>query len=123
MKKAASILLFVLLYVSFETHAQKSCTGVITSVKGKLFTITSEDVMDVPSKTDTVSVSKDISGTKNPFGITVKSGWMGVADAMFVSQKGKSLTFKITKETSSILINGKKTVHFVSGKKMKIEWK
>ena len=123
MKKAASILLFVLLYVSFETHAQKSCTGVITSVKGKLFTITSEDVMDVPSKTDTVSVSKDISGTKNPFGITVKSGWMGVADAMFVSQKGKTLTFKITKETSSIVINGKKTVHFVNGKKMKIEWK
>jgi len=123
MKKAASILLFVLLCVSFETQAQKSCTGVITSVKGKLFTITSEDVKDLPSKTDTVSVSKDISGTKNPFGITVKSGWMGVADAMFVSQKGKTLTFKITKETSNIVINGKKTVHFVNGKKMKIEWK
>lgn len=123
MKKAASILLFVLFFVSFETQAQKSCTGVITSVKGKIFTITSEDLKDIPSKTDTCSVSKDISGTKNPFGIMVQSGWLGVADAMFVSQKGNTLTFKITKETSSIVINGKKTVHFVNGKKMKIEWK
>lgn len=123
MKKAASILLFIAFFMSFEIQAQKSCTGVITSVKGEIFTITSTDAKDVPSKTDTCSVSKDISGTKNPFGITVKSGWMGVADAMFVSQKGNTLTFKITKETSSIVINGKKTVHFVNGKKMKIEWK
>lgn len=123
MKKTAPILLFILLFVGFTANAQKSCTGIITTVKGNIFTIKSDDVKEIPSKTDTVSVSKDISGTKNPFGITVKSGWMGVADAMFVSQKGNLLTFKITKETSSIVINGKKTVHFVNGKKMKIEWK
>jgi hypothetical protein len=123
MRKTASLLVFLLFISCGAVKAQKTLTGTIVAVKGNVFTIKSDDVKEIPAKTDTVSVSKDISGTKNPFGITVKSGWMGVADAMFVSQKGNNLTFKITKETSSIVINGKKTVHFVNGKKMKIDWK
>ncbi|MDZ4665114.1 MAG: hypothetical protein SGJ15_09580 [Bacteroidota bacterium] len=48
---------------------------------------------------------------------------MSVADAFFVNRKGTVLTFTIIRETSNIVINGKKQEHFVKGKKMKIVWK
>ncbi len=106
MKKICTIT-FILLLFSFVSFAQKSLTGVITSV---------------PAKTDSCEISKDISGTKNPFGFTVQSGWMGIGNVMLTSASGNNLTFKIIKETSSIVINGKKQVQFAAGKKVKVDW-
>lgn len=103
--------------------AQKTITGILTSSKGNVFTIECEKIDELPSVTDTCSVSKDISGTKNPFGITIQTGWMGVADAFFLSRKEKSITFKVIRETTNIVINGKKQEQFIKGKKMKIDWK
>lgn len=103
--------------------AQKTIIGTITVSNGKTFTLNCDQIEELPTTTDTCGVSKDISGTKNPFGITVQSGWLGVADAFFLSRKSNLITFKIIRETSNIVINGKKQEHFVKGKKMKIVWK
>jgi hypothetical protein len=103
--------------------AQKEITGVIAAVSGKTFTVKADAIEPLPLKTDTCSISKDISGTKNPFGLTISSGWMGIGDISLTGVKGKTLTFKIIKETSNITINGKKQPNFVVGKKVKIEWK
>ena len=121
MKKSGLFLSFFLL-ISIASFAQKSLTGVITSVKGKVVVIKADNVESVPSKTDSCSISKDISGTKNPFGITVSSGWMGIGDAMLTKASGNNLTFNIIKETTSIVVNGKKQVQFAAGKKVKVEW-
>ena len=102
--------------------SQKTIIGTITVSNGKTFTLNCDQIEEIPTSADTCSVSKDISGTKNPFGITVQSGWLGVADAFFLSRKNNSITFKIIRETSNIVINGKKQDHFVKGKKMKIVW-
>ncbi|MBK6520892.1 MAG: hypothetical protein IPG08_00395 [Sphingobacteriaceae bacterium] len=48
---------------------------------------------------------------------------MGVADAFLLNRKGNVIVFTIIRETSNIVINGKKQDHFVKGKKMKIVWK
>ncbi len=120
-----SILFQFVLILSFysSVFAQKTITGILTASKGNVFTIECEKIDEVPSVTDTCSVSKDISGTKNPFGITIQSGWMGVADAFFLSRKEKLITFKVIRETTDIVINGKKQEQFIKGKKMKITWK
>jgi hypothetical protein len=107
---------------SFFGLAQKEMTGVIATVNGKTFTVKADAIDPIPLKTDTCSISKDISGTKNPFGITISSGWMGIGDILLTHVKGTTLTFKILKETSNITINGKKQPNFVAGKKVKIEW-
>lgn len=116
-----AFIIFVVLFCS-DSQAQKSVTGTLTASNGKTFTLSCEPCEQLPSATDTCNVSKDISGTKNPFGITIQSGWLGVADAFFVSNKENILVFKIIRETSNIVINGKKQEHFVKGKKMKIVW-
>ncbi len=67
--------------------AQKTIIGTITVSNGKTFTLNCDQIEELPTTADTCSVSKDISGTKNPFGITVQSGWLGVADAFFFEQK------------------------------------
>jgi hypothetical protein len=115
-------LVFILAFCA-STFAQKNITGTITSASGKLFTISCDKVDEIPSAKDTCDVSKDISGTKNPFGINIQSGWMSVADAVFVSRKENALSFKVVRETSDVVINGKKQEHLVKGKKLKIVWK
>lgn len=104
------------------SFSQNTITGTITAGNGKTFTLQCDPTDQLPKATDTCRVSKDISGTKNPFGITVQSGWMGVADAFFLSKSGSFVVFKIIRETSNIIINGKKQEHFVKGKKMKVIW-
>lgn len=120
--KKKCFLIFVFVLFSVVSFGQKSLTGVITSVKGKVFIVKADNVESVPAKTDSCSISKDISGTKNPFGFTVTSGWMGIGDVMLTSASGNNLTFKIIKETTSIVVNGKKQVQFATGKKVKVEW-
>ncbi len=123
MKKYILKLLIAYSGMCLSLNAQNTLTGTITASNKNSFTIRAEQVNLLPSKTDTCKISKDISGTKNPFGITVKSGWLGVADALFLSSKGNELTFKITKETSEIVVNGKKQNHFEKGKILKVVWK
>lgn len=117
-----TLLFVILLFIAVSVNAQQELTGVISSVKGKVLIIKADKQEPVPAKTDTCSISKDISGTKNPFGLTISSGWMGIGDIMLTAVKGNVLTFKIVKETSSIVINGKKQQNFIPGKKVKIEW-
>ncbi|MBK7311900.1 MAG: hypothetical protein IPI93_14280 [Sphingobacteriaceae bacterium] len=123
MKKAT--LFFTALVLTFcnMLFSQKVITGTVTVSNGKTFTLNCDQIDQLPTTTDTCSISKDISGTKNPFGITVQSGWMSVADAFFMKRKGNVIVFSIIRETSNIVINGKRQEHFVKGKKMKIAWK
>ena len=102
--------------------AQNEVIGTITKSYNQVFTIVCEKTDKCPLTKDTCSVSKDISGTKNPFGITITSGWLEVADAVFIEKKGDQLSFKVVKEKSEVIINGKKQEHFVKGKRMKIAW-
>ncbi|MBL7918325.1 MAG: hypothetical protein JNM96_07990 [Bacteroidia bacterium] len=123
MKKQLAATFIAILSLCYSLTAQNELVGVITTTNKNLYTIQVEKTNLLPGKNDTCSVSKDISGTKNPFGITIQSGWLGVADAVLLSSKGNELTFKIIKETSEIIVNGKKQNHFVKGKKLKISWK
>ena len=120
--KKLQLLFLTFIFLSFFAFGQKSVTGVIASVKGKTVVVKADNVEVIPSKTDSCSMSKDISGTKNPFGIVVSSGYMGIGEVMLTASSGKNLTFKIIKETTNIVINGKKQVQFVPGKKVKVEW-
>lgn len=121
--KKTHYLVIIFSLISFLSFSQNSFTGTIKSVKGKVLVITADNTDFVPAKTDSCDISKDISGSKNPFGITVSSGWMGIGTVMLTASSGKTMTFKIIKETSSIVINGKKQVQFAPGKKVKVEWK
>ncbi|MBK7816643.1 MAG: hypothetical protein IPJ60_03245 [Sphingobacteriaceae bacterium] len=117
MKKAT--LFFTALVLTFcnMLFSQKVITGTVTVSNGKTFTLNCDQIDQLPTTTDTCSISKDISGTKNPFGITVQSGWMSVADAFFMKRKGNVIVFSIIRETSNIVINGKRQEHFVKGKR------
>ena len=121
MKNIFLLIGFILL--TSGVMAQNSQTGKITVVKGNMVTVKTDAMSPLPAKNDSCSISKDISGTQNPFGIKVTSGWMGVGDAVVFSQKGDVIIFKIVKETSNITVNGKKKPNFEVGKKVKIEWK
>ncbi len=122
MKKTIFLFLIIILSLFNTLKAQNIITGTVIGSNGKTFTLNCNKTDLLPITTDTCRVSKDISGTKNPFGIVVQSGWMGVADAFFVSKKENVMVFTIIRETSNIVINGKKQEHFVKGKKMKIVW-
>lgn len=119
--KAKNLLTLVFTIVATISFAQKTVTGTITSVKGKTFVLKCEGDNASLAKGDSCNISKDISGSKNPFGITVSSGWLGVGKGVVSAADKNNLTIKIVKETSEIIINGKKTEHFVAGKKMKLE--
>jgi hypothetical protein len=116
---------FIVLVLAFcnTLLAQKTITGTLTVSNGKTFTLNCDQIDELPTTADTCSVSKDISGTKNPFGITIQSGWMGVADVFFLNRKGNAMIFSIIRETTNIVVNGKKQEQFVKGKKMKVTWK
>jgi len=119
MKK--NYLSIILLLFAGYIFSQKNVTGTITVVKGKVFTLKCEGNDPVFAKGDSCSVSKDISGNKNPFGINITNGWMGVGIAVVTAVSNNKITLKVVKETSNIVINGKKTEHFVPGKKIKLE--
>lgn len=118
MKKLITVSFLIL---SGYIFSQKNLTGTITAVKGKIISIKSESEEISFAKGDSCSVSKDISGNKNPFGINISSGWMGVGKAVVTGIAKNMITIKIVKETSNIVINGKKQEHFVSGKRVKLE--
>jgi hypothetical protein len=116
--------LFLVVFLAWTgLRAQSSTTGNIISVKGKTFVLKLDSTNKVPVKGDSCYASKDISGSKNPFGIKISSGWMGVAKTVVVASDKNKLTLLIVKETSNIVVNGKKTNHFEVGKKFKVEWK
>jgi hypothetical protein len=117
------LFLTLLIITSLSLQAQKSFTGNIVSKNGNKLIIKAETNAVKPATTDSCSISKDLTGTSNPFGIKISGGWMGIADAMYLSAKGDQYTFKITKETTNIVINGKKKDQFVPGQKVKVEWK
>ncbi len=108
--------------LSATATAQNEIIGTVTESDGNSFTVKCDKCDLLPVAKDTCEVSKDISGSKNPFGITIQSGWLSVADAFFVYKKGNFIHFSIIRETSNIVINGKKKDHFEKGKKMKIVW-
>ncbi|MCE3225496.1 MAG: hypothetical protein K0S32_47 [Bacteroidetes bacterium] len=115
--------LFILLsLLSIMAYSQTTTTGVITSVKGKTFVLKLDSATTIPNKGDSCYAYKDISGSKNPFGIKISSGWMGVAKTVVTACDKNKMAVLIVKETSNIVINGKKTEHFVVGKKFKMEW-
>lgn len=114
---------FLVLFSVVSGHSQKTATGTIATVKGKVFTVKMDNIDVLPSKSDSCAISKDISGTKNPFGIKITSGWLGIGNIVVSGINNNILTCKIVKETSEIIINGKKQGHFVPGKKVKLEWK
>lgn len=117
--KITSLLLFVLL--SKFCFAQKTAIGTIISSKGKIVVLKCEALEPQFIKGDSCTISKDISGSKNPFGITITNGWLGVGKGVVEVINKNSITVKVVKETSEIIINGKKTEHFVVGKRMKLE--
>lgn len=112
-----------LILFSVSMYSQKTATGVITVVKGKIFSVKMDALETLPAKSDSCSISKDISETKNPFGIKITSGWLGIGNVVVSAVEKGMVTCKIVKETSEIIINGKKQEHFVPGKKVKLEWK
>jgi hypothetical protein len=123
MKKYFSFLIFCLLFNFL--NAQNECIGTITSVVGKVVVIKLEPSEKLPVKNDSCKVSKDISGTSNPFGfkMTIKNGWLGIAEAKVTKVDKTTLTVTVTKETTSVTENGKKKPQIVVGKRVKVEWK
>lgn len=121
MPKIVVFCLFLLLFT--QVQAQLSLTGFVVSKSGTTVVVKMDSVSVLPVKGDSVAISKDISGDKNPFGIMISSGWMSIGDAVFYSAANDRWTFKIYKETANIVVNGEKKEQFVPGKKVKIEWK
>lgn len=115
----------ILFFASGFCIAQKECTGTIASYNGKTLVVTVAGDALLPAKNDSVKVSKDISGTSSPFGfkMTIQNGWMGIGEGFVAKSEKVKLTLTITKETTTIVENGKKKPQFVPGKKVKIEWK
>ena len=103
--------------------AQNILTGTITSHVGAKLVVTIDSIGAIPTSKDSCDIYKDISGTQNPFGIKITSGWVGIGKLILVSKTGNKFQFRIARETSSVVINGEKKDQFVAGKKVKIEWK
>lgn len=117
------ILFFFLSFSALSGFAQQSVTGKVVSRNGSYVTILIDSISFNPVNGDSVSISKDISGDKNPFGIMIAEGWMGIGDATLYSSTNNKWVFKIYKETANIVVNGEKKEQFVKNKKVKIEWK
>lgn len=115
-------ILALFLFFSYFSFSQNSLTGTITVVKAKVVTLKTEGEITF-SKGDSCAISKDIAGTTNPFGIKISSGWLGVGTGLVQTVEKGKVTIKIIKETSEIIINGKKTEHFVPGKRMMLKSK
>lgn len=103
--------------------AQKSFTGVIVSKAGTKLVIKADANSVKPSTTDSCSISKDLTDAPNPFGLKISGGWMGIGNVVLLDSKGDQLTFKITKETTNIVVNGKKKEQFMPKQKVQVEWK
>lgn len=126
MKYFSKIMMMAALLWAGVACAQQSITGTIVSVgKGGYFTVKADSLPPglVLQKGDFCSVSKDISGDNNPFGIHISSGWMSIGDAVFVSASATSLNLRVYKESAEIVINGEKQKQFTVGRHIRIEWK
>ena len=111
--------------VALSTHlllAQNTITGVILSRVGAKLEIKVDSIGLCPTSKDSCDIYKDISGTDNPFGINISSGWVGIGKLIFVSKTGNKYSFRIAKETSTVIVNGVKKEQFAKGKKVKVEW-
>ncbi|HEY6163120.1 MAG TPA: hypothetical protein VI112_17970 [Bacteroidia bacterium] len=113
----------VVLLAAKTLFAQHSINGTILSRVGPKLEVKVDSVGAVPGPKDSCDISKDISGSDNPFGIQISSGWVGIGKVMFVSKNGNKYQFRIAKETTTVVINGQKKEQFVPGKKVKVEWK
>jgi hypothetical protein len=103
--------------------AQHTYTGSIVSRVGPKLVLKLDSVTALPTVgKDSVDISKDISGTDNPFGINITSGWVGIGKLIYVGKSGTNYQFRIAKETTSVVVNGVKKEQFVTGKKVKIQW-
>jgi hypothetical protein len=116
------LVLIACLSMSANAWAQSTIYGKVVSRVGSKLVLAMDSAYTMPGTKDTLDISKDLSGASNPFGIMISSGWMGVGKILYVSTSGKNATFKIGRETSNVVINGKKKEQFEVGKKMKIEW-
>jgi hypothetical protein len=124
MNSLKRIFVFLFFLISSFCFGQKECIGTISSYSGKTLVVTLTDLKTVPAKNDSVKIAKDISGQSSPFGIkmTIQSGWMGIGEGVVSKVEKNKLTIRVTKETSSVVENGKKKEQFVAGKKVKIEF-
>jgi hypothetical protein len=100
-----------------------SMTGTIVSRVGPKLVVKMDSVNLTPTNKDSLDIYKDISGSDNPFGIQISSGWVGIAKLIYVSKTDSKYQFRIARETTSVTVNGVKKDQFVVGKKVKIEWK
>ena len=103
-----------------QTHTM---TGTIVSRVGPKLVVKMDSVNLTPTNKDSLDIYKDISGNDNPFGIQITSGWVGIAKLIYVSKTDNKYQFRIARETTSVTVNGQKKEQFVTGKKVKIEWK
>ena len=113
----------VLLLAAKIFFAQHTINGTIVSRVGAKLEVKVDSIGEIPGAKDSCDISKDISGSDNPFGIQISSGWVGIGKVMFVSKSGNKYQFRIAKETTTVVVNGQKKEQFVPGKKVKIEWK
>src|ERR1700741_2393269 len=104
--------LLICVFTLFAAQAQKSFTGTIVSKTGNKVVIKGDQVAAKPTTADSCTISKDLTDAPNPFGLKISGGWMGIGNAVFLSAKGDQYTFKITKEATNIVVNGKKKEQF-----------
>jgi uncharacterized protein len=71
---------------------------------------------DVPKVGEKGDLSKSF---ENSFGRGTVSGWLVIGAVEVVAVKGKTVTFKVLEEKSSMTINGEKKNHFEKGKTVK----
>lgn len=120
-----SAALFLILLASFTSYGQ--CDSIEYVVEGVFknnsktnlqVEVTSSELL--PEVGKIVSVSK--YGEKKMFGSNM-TFWLGIADAEVKQSTEKLITLKVIKETSEIIINGKKKNHFEKGLIVKLKWK
>lgn len=119
--KYLKIVVFFLI-LSNRVVAQQPQIGLITAVNEKLVTL---KLVTIPAdvKPATIGyVSKDLTGTKGPFGMILTSGWLDIGEVKVKSIKNNIALLEIIKEKTDIVVNGKVQKQFVVGKKIKIDW-
>lgn len=120
MKTVKLMALFVIL--TNYIFAQQPQIGLITAVNEKLVTLKLETTPTDVKPAAIGYVSKDLTGAKGPFGITLTSGWLDIGEIKVKSVTKNIAVLEIIKEKTDIVVNGKVQKQFVVGKKIKIVW-
>jgi hypothetical protein len=115
-------LILVLFALSKFIYGQEPQIGMITKVLGKVVTIKLETTPTGVKPASIAYVSKDLTGAKGPFGITLSSGWLDIGEVKIKSVVKNTAELEITKEKTDIVVNGKVQKQFVVGKKIKLSW-